>query len=204
MNLSHARQVLDFQEIRRVPLTAVLDRLGVLNDLRRAGSASLVGRCPICRAKSRKAFSVSLNRVPQLWRCFAPEHDRGGDALSFLAEFERIEVKEAAARIASWFAVRERSQGSSQQTQPRRTSMTEATANRPTHKVYAASKREGQKDFLTRIGSAWPFTYQGNKSGLNIQLTAMPIGDRIVLFEYDEEPEADEAPAEKKSNGRKK
>jgi hypothetical protein len=72
--------------------------------------------------------------------------------------------------------------------------------NRPTHKVYSAQKREGEKDWLTLIGKAWPFEFRDKKTnamrtGMNIQLSAMPIGDRMVLFEYtDEDEKREEAP----------
>lgn len=57
----------------------------------------------------------------------------------------------------------------------------------PDFKAYSSQKREGQKDYLTRIGSAWKFTTKDNRPGVSIQLSALPIGDRIVLFEYDDE-----------------
>ena len=204
MNATAAKPALDFEEIRQVPLTAILEKLGLMSGLRRVGKHALSGSCPLCGCKSRKAFSISLNRTPQLWRCFDPGHDRGGDALAFIAEHERVDIKEAAALIAGWFAIAGRQVPQNQRVKIRRTTVTESNPNRPTHKVYSASKREGQKDFLTRIGSAWPFQMKDGKSGLNIQLTALPVGDRLVCFEYDEEAEAEEPAAEKKGNGRKK
>jgi hypothetical protein len=54
----------------------------------------------------------------------------------------------------------------------------------------------GQKDIWTRIGAAWP---HGGGTGFNIQLEALPMGDRIVLTEPKaDEPKPDEAevPAE--------
>ena len=87
--------------------------------------------------------------------------------------------------------------------------MSESNPNRPTHKVFSASPREGQKDFLSRIGSGWPFSTKDGRTGLNIQLTALPIGERMVIFEAgpDEESEAavEDPPADKKPpNGRRK
>lgn len=197
-----SRDVLDFDAIRAVPLLAVLEKLDLLSGLRRRKSA-MFGSCPICQAKSRKAFTIGLNQPRQLWRCFAPEHDSGGDVLTFVQEYERVEINEAAERVARWFAIASRLPPNSQRFRQRSKCVSDVTPKAPTHKVYAATKREGQKDFLTRIGSAWPFQTKDKKSGLNILLTAMPIGDRMVLFEADDEPEAEE-PAEKKGNGRKK
>jgi DNA primase len=189
-----------FEEIRRtVPLLAVLERYGLMGDLKRAGSA-LVGCCPIHRGTNRRQFTVSLNRTPQLWRCFSPEHLSGGGVLEFVSQYERIGLTEAARTIARWFAMAPGQPLLSQRKRKKRRGMSDGA--RPTHKVYSAQKREGQKDFLTRIGSAWPFSMKDGKTGLNIQLSAMPIGDRMVLFEYDaEEPE--EEPV-KKPNARRK
>ena len=61
-------------------------------------------------------------------------------------------------------------------------------SNQPTHRVYSAKRRDGaEKDDLTLIGSGWIFNTKSGKGGMNIQLNAMPIGDRIVVFERDAE-----------------
>jgi hypothetical protein len=60
-------------------------------------------------------------------------------------------------------------------------------SKQPTLIAYSVRERgEGQKAIWTRIGAAWP---HGTGKGLNIQLEALPLGDRIVLTE----PKADEA-----------
>ena len=61
-------------------------------------------------------------------------------------------------------------------------------SKQPTLIAYSVREREGQKAVWTKIGAAWP---HGNGKGLNLQLEALPIGDRIVLTE----PKADEAEA---------
>lgn len=199
MNKQHARRVLDFQEIQRlVPITAVLARFGLLEKLKRSGT-QLVGACPIHGGSNRKQFVVDPNN--NLWRCFG-DCDRGGATIELVAALEGVAVREAAERIAGWFAISSSQPSANQQRQRRRYRMTET--NHPSHKVYSAQKREGQKDFLTRIGSAWSFSTKDGRSGLNIQLSALPVGDRMVLFEYDdEEPDAQEEP-EKKGNGKRK
>ena len=73
--------------------------------------------------------------------------------------------------------------------------------SKPTHKVYSAQKREGEKDFLTRIGSGWVFNTKDGRGGMNIQLSAMPMGDRVVIFEYDKDEEKEET-YDKKDNGK--
>lgn len=199
MTEEHARRVLDFQELQRlVPITAVLARVGLLEGLKRSG-AQLVGACPLHKGSNRKQFVVDPDK--NVWRCFG-DCDRGGASIDLVAALEGVEVKEAAELIARWFAICTDVPPSSQRGQRRRQRMTET--NHPSHKVYSAQKREGQKDFLTRIGSAWGFETKDGRSGLNIQLSAMPIGERMVLFEYDaEEPETEEEPT-KKGNGRRK
>ncbi len=45
------------------------------------------------------------------------------------------------------------------------------------------------KAWYTRIGSAWPIK---SGKGLSIQLDALPVNDRIVLFEFEDDNEAAE------------
>ena len=101
MNTEHAQRVVDFQEVRRIPLTAVLEYLGELARLKRVGS-SLVGGCPICGGKSRRKFTVSYTKTPQLWKCFDPAHNSGGDALAFVSEYHKVDITEAGKLIARW------------------------------------------------------------------------------------------------------
>ena len=66
--------------------------------------------------------------------------------------------------------------------------MSDSQSNQPTHRVYSAKRRDGaEKDDLTLIGSGWVFNTKSGKAGMNIQLSAMPIGDRMVIFERDAE-----------------
>ena len=188
----------DFAHVKRVvPLTAILSHYGLDAALKRVGT-QLRGACPIHRGRNKRQFVVDPKT--STWRCFG-DCDRGGGPLEFVAAIENVGIREAALLIAEWFAI-PGEHGRDMQHKRRRQSMSDT--NRPTHKVYSAQKREGQKDFLTRIGSAWGFSTKDNRTGLNIQLSAMPIGERMVLFEYDaEEPEAQEPP-EKKGNARRK
>jgi len=54
------------------------------------------------------------------------------------------------------------------------------SSKKPTLIAYSVRKREGQNNFWTRIGAAWPHD-KGN--GMTIQLDALPIDGRIVLTE---------------------
>lgn len=56
---------------------------------------------------------------------------------------------------------------------------TKATVSKsPSHIAYHVRNREGDKNFWTRIGSAWPHA-DGN--GFNLQLETVPLDGRITL-----------------------
>ena len=63
-------------------------------------------------------------------------------------------------------------------------------SSKPSHKVYVVDDKQGgepgdeQTGFWTRIGSAWPHK---DGRGLNVVLSALPVGNRMVLREYTEE-----------------
>jgi len=62
-------------------------------------------------------------------------------------------------------------------------------SKKPTLIAYSVRERgRGQNGIWTRIGAAWPHS---TGIGLNIQLEALPLGDRIVLIE----PRDDDAEA---------
>lgn len=192
MNRAHAQRVY-FEQIKRVVrLESVLARYGVLDDLKRSGR-QLIGCCPIHKGTNKKQFVVDLDK--QLWCCFSPEHDEGGGLLEFTAAMENVEVREAAMRIAEWFAIR-LEPGQVQPQQRRKT-----VSGQPSHKAFVVEDRgEGDEKnaFWTRVGSAWP---HGDGKGLNIQLAPnISVSDRLVLREYTPEDEAED---NKKSNGTK-
>ena len=68
---------------------------------------------------------------------------------------------------------------------------TETNSERPTHRVYAVTKTEGdEKGFWTTLGAAW--AHQDGK-GFNVKLDYLPLnGAEIVILE----PRAEQAPAE--------
>jgi hypothetical protein len=60
------------------------------------------------------------------------------------------------------------------------TETTESTASKaPSHIVYQVRERKGSKGFFTRIGAAWPHR---DGRGFNLQLDAVPLDGKIVLF----------------------
>ena len=187
MNSEHARRVYDFQEIKRVvPLTAVLERYGILSELKRSGT-QLHGVCPIHHGRNRKQFVVDPQK--NLWRCFG-DCDRGGSSIELVSSLEGIELRAAAELIASWFAIA----GSSRNTRPHQ-QRRKQVSGRPSHKVFVVEDpKEGDEDekgWWTRCGSAWPHK---DGRGLNVQLpTGLSVSGRVVLREYtDKDAEEDE------------
>ena len=193
MNRDHAQRVYFEQITRVVRLESVLARYGVLDDLKRVGR-QLTGCCPIHNGTNKKQFVVDLDK--QLWRCFSPEHDEGGSTLEFVAAMENVEVREAALRIADWFAIRFES-GQRQPKQRRK-----KVSGQPTHKAFVVEDRgegDDKNSFWTRVGSAW---CHSDGQGLNIQLAPnIAVSGRLVLREYTAEDEAEDA--KKPSNGKR-
>ncbi len=195
MNKAHARRVYDFQQIKRVPITAVLERYGILSELKRTGR-QLQGRCPIHKGKNPKAFVVDPQK--NLWRCFG-DCDRGGSTFELVSELEGIEIRAAAELIATWFAI-----GTSSRTRGPHQQRRKHVSGRPSHKVFvvedAKEGDEEEKGWWTRCGSAWPHK---DGKGLNVQLpTGLAVSGRVVLREYtDKDVEEDE---KKTSKPRKK
>jgi hypothetical protein len=182
----HAQRVYYEQLKRVVPITALLERYGVLHTLKRRGK-QLVGPCPIHGGRRKTQFVVD-DRDKQLWRCFSPEHDSGGSILELVAEMEKVDVHAAAELIAQWFAIAPGRRVP--QPRQRRRPM---SGEKPSHKAFVVEDRgEGEEKnaFWTRIGSAWP---HGDGKGLNIQIAPnIAVSGRVVLREYTEEEPSEE------------
>ena len=79
-------------------------------------------------------------------------------------------------------------------------------SGKPSHKAYVVEDRdvpEGEDNdaFWTRVGSAWPHK---DGKGLNVVLSALPIGGRLVLREYTEKDQkADEEKETKRRQPRR-
>jgi hypothetical protein len=175
------QNVIPFPLVGRVPLTAVLERYGLLGDLKRIGK-SLVGCCPIHKGSNRKQFVVDPTR--EAWKCFSPHHNAGGGVLEFVAEYENVTIREAARLIAHWFAI-----APIEHQRERRKLM---SGGKPSHKAFVVEDRGEGDDadaFWTRVGSAWPHK---DGKGLNIVLAALPANGRLVLREYTDEDAAED------------
>jgi hypothetical protein len=184
------RRVIPFPDVRRVPLTAVLERYGLLGDLKRIGK-SLFGCCPIHKGSNKRQFVVDPAR--ELWKCFSPEHDAGGGVLEFVAEIENVTKREAARLIGAWFALAP--------VTPHQERRERMAGEKPSHKAFVVEDRGGEGEdnaFWTRVGSAWPHK---DGRGLNVVLAALPANGRLVLREYTEEDAAED---EKKTTAKKR
>ena len=74
-------------------------------------------------------------------------------------------------------------------------------SGKPKYKVFVVEDREVEEGddndaFWTRVGSAWPHK---DGKGLNVVLSALPVGNRLVFREYTPKDEKiDEEKAAKK------
>jgi hypothetical protein len=174
---------MNFDRIRAaVPLTAILARYGVLNELKRAGT-QLRGCCPIHQGSNSHQFVV--NPSSNTWFCFG-DCDQGGGTLEFVALRECVSLTHAAELIAEWFSLGNFPSTRTAATSKRRTAMTQ----RPSHRAYVIEDRDGeqteqQSGFWTRVGSAWPHK---DGKGLNLQLIpGIAVTGRLVLREFTDE-----------------
>ena len=95
---------IDFDAIRRTAtITAVLDRYGLLADLKPSG-LQLKGRCSI-HGGSKTSRSFVVDPTKNVWHCFSPSCARGGGSLELVAELENVDVRQAAILVARWFAI---------------------------------------------------------------------------------------------------
>lgn len=184
----------DIARIKRaVTLSMILSRYGLLDGLKPSG-AQLRGACPIHRGSNKRQFVVDPRN--STWRCFG-DCDRGGSTLELVAAIENVDIREAAVRIASRFALN----FPHDQRQQRRSRM--SANDRPSHKVFTVEDKDGgdEKGFWTRVGSAWPHK---DGKGLNLVLSALPINGRLVLREFtDDDAKAEEEKRRSNSRGRK-
>jgi DNA primase len=101
----------DFKAIKQqVNVRMVLDHYHI--DWLRKKADELRGRCPIHRGEGQDTFHVNLSK--NAFQCFSCK--ARGNVLDFVAAMEQCSVREAAVKLAEWFAVSETSAG----TQPAR------------------------------------------------------------------------------------
>jgi DNA primase len=101
MSKSHA--YIDFAEVKAAgSLEKILNHYGLMPTLKRSGSESLRGCCPIHKGTSPEQFSVTLSK--NAWKCFS-ECQRGGNQLDFVTRMENCTLHEAAWKVNEWFGL---------------------------------------------------------------------------------------------------
>jgi hypothetical protein len=103
--------MLDFNEVKRIPIEQVVRRYGVeLHQTDKGASA----RCPLPTHKQNdkgKTFSVHVQG--NYWRCYSDSCNqgnggkRGGDVINFVALMENYSQKQAAEKLNEWYGVKE-------------------------------------------------------------------------------------------------
>lgn len=95
----------DFKKVKEaVDMQMVLDHYGITG-LSKSGD-ELRGRCPIHKASERsKNFTVNLRK--NAFKCFAKNCGASGNVLDLVATIEQCSVRDAALKLAEWFAIGE-------------------------------------------------------------------------------------------------
>jgi DNA primase len=95
----------DFRVIKAaVSMQMLIDHYGV-KGLRKS-SSELRGRCPIHRGEGERTFHVNLSK--NVFQCFSCKAK--GNVLDFVSAMEHCNIREAALKLHSWFAVGESNQ----------------------------------------------------------------------------------------------
>jgi DNA primase len=82
-----------------VSMAQVLDHYGLMETLVPRGRDSLTGPCPIHHGTNPTQFRVSPAK--NIWNCFGG--CPGGNVLDFVAQMEKVDIREAALRLVEWF-----------------------------------------------------------------------------------------------------
>ena len=161
-----------------VSIIMVLDHYGWVRELKGTGN-TVRSTCPIHNGSNDKQFVVNIRK--NTWCCFG-DCRKGGSIRELVGELEKIEIREAAVRIASWFPL-------SLPHNPQRSTVM-SDNKKPTHKVFVVEERGEDKDdaFWTRVGSAWQHK---DGKGYNVVLSALPVNGRLVLRTFSEDDKDD-------------
>lgn len=84
-----------------VSMLQVLEHYQLLDTLKRRGTDSLTGPCPIHQGSNKTQFRVSLTK--NCWNCFGGCD--GGNVLDFVVAMEGVDVRKAALLLTEWFGV---------------------------------------------------------------------------------------------------
>jgi len=98
--------VLDFEQVKQVPLTDVVRRYGLSL---RAHRDWLNGNCPLPSHDSQTKGCFAVNVKGNYWLCHSASCQknnggkRGGDVIAFVARMESCSDRQAAEKLADWF-----------------------------------------------------------------------------------------------------
>jgi hypothetical protein len=187
-----AAPLLDYEHLRRVvPITAVLEYLGLGRGFKRSGSSRLVGSCPLCKSTAKRCFVIDTDK--HHWFCFAC--CRGGGTLELLAEVFGIDLPRGAALIADWFAIRDPACAFLQARTQRSCAMSESKKF-PDFEAFVVEevteeqlKKDPQrKAYWQRVGACFPFQTKDGKAGLNLVLNpGISVSGRVTLLHVTDE-----------------
>ena len=113
-----------FSELKaQVSIKDVLAHYGLVQDMKERGD-SLFGCCPIHKGTNPTQFKVNLSK--NVYYCFG-QCKAGGNILDFVANMEKVSIRESALLIADWFNIRSngggeraKPQGKSPETEPKK------------------------------------------------------------------------------------
>ena len=92
----------DYRKIKaEVSLTAVLDKYGILEGMKKSG-INLTGCCPIHGGSNPRQFS--LNPEKNIFNCFG-NCKSGGNVLDFVSRMEKVSLREAGLLLQEWFGL---------------------------------------------------------------------------------------------------
>ena len=168
----------DYKHLKTcVSIIMVLDHYGWVRQLKGTGN-TVRSCCPIHNGSNDKQFVVNIRN--NTWCCFG-DCRKGGSILELVAELEKIEIREAAVRIASWFPL-------SSPHSPARSSTVMSDNQKPTHKVFVVEDREAKAKTAMRSGraSARPGPTKTAKASTSCS-RRLPVNGRLVLRTFTEE-----------------
>jgi hypothetical protein len=164
----------DYNQLKTcVSIIMILDHYGWLRQLKGTGN-TVRSTCPIHNGSNDKQFVVNIRN--NTWCCFG-DCRKGGSILELVAELDKIDIREAAVRIASWFPF------SVPHSSARSSSVSEN--NRPLYRAYTVVERGEGRDkrkSYCEIGAAWEVS-----GGLRAVLDGNSFDGIVYLIDLDED-----------------
>lgn len=91
----------DFKAVKAaITMEQVLKHYSIYDKFKWSGK-QLTSSCPIHKGDSPTQFSVNTDK--NVWKCFSPNCKKGGNALDFIVEMEKVSIHAAANKAIEWF-----------------------------------------------------------------------------------------------------